>query len=415
MQKTPHSLAIIPVSASRLMERFAYYGMRSILVIYLSRQLGLSYELSAKIYSIFTISAALIPVIGGLVGDLLLGSRLSSITGGFIQALGCFALAAPNAITMYLGLFLVAFGSGLYSPNVLSMLASAYRQRPDKQDAAFTIFYICINFGAMLAPLIISAIPDNYNYPIAFIFSGIVMLGAPVMLLFSGALLKEVPSRPNIYAEEKKSSTSSTIRILSVFAVFILMLLFWRIYEMSMSPVYSRILDAENIFPKFSYLISFAPAAVIIPLGIFFILLFSFTYSSPFLKIAIGCITFLLSCALLTLSSNMITSNGYLFFVLAGIFVQSLAELLIAPITLSVISRYGSPKFSATLFGGFMTLSGIAGFASSFLYQFSELVSSLVILIITACIMVLMAGIFLTFYLVMKKKEERIFSSGQEL
>src|SRR3989344_760791 len=127
MQNTSHSLGIIPLSLSKLLERFAYYGMRSILVLYMVHELAFDERHSSKIYGAFILAAGLLPLIGGLIGDLLLSTKMTAIIGGFIQAIGFFVLAFPSQMGIYVGLFIIALGTGLYSPNILSTISTLYK------------------------------------------------------------------------------------------------------------------------------------------------------------------------------------------------------------------------------------------------------------------------------------------------
>lgn len=144
---------------TELWERFSYYGMRALLTLFIvspiaSGGLGLTAAEAARVYGNYTMAVYLLSIPGGFVADRYLGARQSVLIGGSIIALGHFTLAMPIAEAFYVGLGLVALGTGLFKPNISAMVGGLYREGDDRRDAGFSIFYMGINIGGLLAPII---------------------------------------------------------------------------------------------------------------------------------------------------------------------------------------------------------------------------------------------------------------------
>ncbi len=144
---------------TEMWERFSYYGMRALLVLYLTATaaeggVGFSIEKATGIYGWYTMGVYLAALPGGWIADRFLGQRRSVLLGGVTIALGHFCLAVPTLAFLYLGLLLVIAGVGFLKPNISTMVGGLYRENDPRRDAGFSIFYMGINLGAMIAPLV---------------------------------------------------------------------------------------------------------------------------------------------------------------------------------------------------------------------------------------------------------------------
>src|SRR3954470_24874162 len=139
---------------TEMWERFSYYGMRAILVLFMVDSvragMGLTDQTATAIYGLYTAAVYLAALPGGWLADRLFGARQAVWYGGIIIALGHFTLAIPGAKTFYLGLILVVSGTGLLKPNISVMVGGLYPEGGARRDAGFTIFYMGINLGAAL-------------------------------------------------------------------------------------------------------------------------------------------------------------------------------------------------------------------------------------------------------------------------
>jgi POT family proton-dependent oligopeptide transporter len=144
---------------TELWERFSYYGMRALLTLFIvapvaTGGLGLTTVEAARIYGNYTMAVYLLSIPGGYIADRYLGAHYAVLIGGAIIALGHFTLAVPAESSFYVGLGLVAIGTGLFKPNISAMVGSLYAKDDERRDAGFSIFYMGINIGGFLAPLV---------------------------------------------------------------------------------------------------------------------------------------------------------------------------------------------------------------------------------------------------------------------
>jgi proton-dependent oligopeptide transporter, POT family len=167
-------------------ERFSYYGMRAILVLYLTKALHWSGQDASRLYGAYTGAVYLTPMIGGYLADRFLGTRRSLVIGGVIIALGHFMLVFDSMPTFYAGLIMVVIGTGFFKPNVSTMVGQLYAEGDPRRDTGFTIFYSCFNFGAFLAPLICGYLAENerYGWHLGFGAAGVGMVLGLIVYLW---------------------------------------------------------------------------------------------------------------------------------------------------------------------------------------------------------------------------------------
>lgn len=176
-----HPKALFGLFMVELWERFSYYGMRAILVLYMISELskgGFGYE-DAKAYGIYGAYGALVyltPILGGYFADKMMGFRKAIIWGSLLMAAGQFTLFLDNQTTFFIGLALLVVGNGFFKPNISSMIGKFYKQGDPRRDGAFTIFYMGINIGAFLTPLTCGAIGEIEGWKYGFLTAGIGML-----------------------------------------------------------------------------------------------------------------------------------------------------------------------------------------------------------------------------------------------
>lgn len=171
-------------------ERFSYYGMRAILLYYMYTEvvdggLGISTETATSIMAIYGALVYMTGVIGGWVADRLLGTQQTIFYGGILIMLGHIVLALPMGVSgLFLSMFFIIIGTGLLKPNVSSVVGDMYSPEDKRRDSGFSIFYMGINMGALIAPLIVGTIGEEYNYHLGFSLAAIGMfLGLIVFLV----------------------------------------------------------------------------------------------------------------------------------------------------------------------------------------------------------------------------------------
>lgn len=165
---------------TEMWERFSYYGMRAILVLFMTAAVlsgGLEFDLptAMAIYGLYTFGVYAMALPGGWVADRLVGQQNAVLMGGILIAAGNFALAVPGMVTFYLGLMLVIFGTGLLKPNVSAIVGDLYPEGGARRDAGFSIFYMGINVGAILGQIIVGYVGEKVNWHFGFLAAGIAM------------------------------------------------------------------------------------------------------------------------------------------------------------------------------------------------------------------------------------------------
>ena len=181
--KTRHPRGLMTLFFTEMWERFSYYGMRAILILYLAEAttaqnpgMGLDVATSGAIYGLYAGLVYLLGLPGGWVADQLWGQRKAVFVGGCIIAAGHFSMAVPNDYNFFLGLILIIIGTGLLKPNVSSVVADLYPEGGARRDAGFSIFYMGINVGAMAGPIICGWLGQNWNWHLGFSAAGFGMV-----------------------------------------------------------------------------------------------------------------------------------------------------------------------------------------------------------------------------------------------
>src|SRR6266446_3351673 len=155
-----HPRGLSTLFFTEMWERFSYYGMRAILTLYMTKSLaegGLNFAegYAALIYATYVSSVWYLPLIGGWLADKVLGARRAVLIGGIVIACGHYSMAINTVPNFYAGLILIACGTGLLKPNISAMVGQLYHQKDERRDAGFSIFYMGINLGAFLSPIVV--------------------------------------------------------------------------------------------------------------------------------------------------------------------------------------------------------------------------------------------------------------------
>ena len=178
-----HPRGLSTLFFTELWERFSYYGMRALLVLFMTAEaignnpgLGLSVGEATAIYGLYTFFVYMLSLPGGWIADNIWGQRKAVFIGGIIIAMGHFSMAVPTTTFFFIGLALIVIGTGLLKPNVSSMVGDLYPEGGAMRDAGFSIFYMGINFGAILGPLLCGLLGEGYNWHYGFTLAGFGMI-----------------------------------------------------------------------------------------------------------------------------------------------------------------------------------------------------------------------------------------------
>ena len=182
---------------TELWERFSYYGMRALLILFMtdmvaSGGLGMTDVTATAIYGLYTFAVYAVALPGGWVADRLLGQRKAVLWGGIVIAAGHFTMAVPTTGAFYLGLTLIVLGTGLLKPNVSAIVADLYPEGGARRDAGFSVFYMGINVGALAGPLVCGTLGENVNWHLGFSAAGVGMALGIVQYVWGWRYLGDV-------------------------------------------------------------------------------------------------------------------------------------------------------------------------------------------------------------------------------
>lgn len=243
-----HKPALFVLFFTEMWERFSYYGMRAIFVLFLTASFAdggweWTRERAIGLLGIYTSSVYLTPLLGGIIADKLLGYQKAVALGAFAMTLGHLAMSMETEITLYLGIGLLILGNGLFKPNVTSMVSGLYDHYPERKDGAFTIFYMGVNAGGFLGVLLCGFLANNLSYSWGFGLAGIFMFLGTLQFWFGRNIFENIGIAPNKKEElpieskntekiENQASASIqrdryiVVAILAFFTVF-----FWAAFE----------------------------------------------------------------------------------------------------------------------------------------------------------------------------------------
>lgn len=292
-----HKPSLYVLFFTEMWERFSYYGMRALLVLFLTTAMidggwGWSNEEALGLYGIYTGLVYLTPIFGGLIADKFLGYQKAVALGALIMTLGHASMAIETPTSLYIGLTCLILGNGLFKPNVTSIVSGLYDKHQEKKDGAFTIFYMGVNAGAFLGIMLCGYVGEKVSWSWGFGLAGIFMFLGMLQFWFGRPLFEKVGLSPKedlhekeLESEENKSHGKGVdvkeahvpsnvqrdryivVGILAFFTIF-----FWAAFEQAGGSMTifannytNRILEggSANIFKIVNTLITVIPLAVI--------------------------------------------------------------------------------------------------------------------------------------------------------
>lgn len=253
-----HPKGLFYLFFAELWERFSFYGMRALLVLYMTRQLMYDDDMSYGIYAAYMSLVYITPTFGGLIADKILGYRKAIVLGGVLMAFGHFFLTIETPFFFFGSLGLIIVGNGFFKPNISSFVGSLYALKDKRRDAGFTIFYMGINIGGAVAPLLCAWFAESYGWHYGFMLAGIGML--------MGLFFFNRGTRTNVFGEKGRVpdptayfkttlglNKGQLIPVLSVLAVpvFALLIYFYQ-YEHYLIGVASIALTIMMVYIYFT-------------------------------------------------------------------------------------------------------------------------------------------------------------------
>lgn len=208
-----HPAGLFVLFFTEMWERFSYYGMRALLVLFLTSAIfdggwGWPRESALALYGTYTSMVYLTPILGGFIADKYIGNRWAVVIGAIIMAIGTLSMALIEPFYIYAGLTLLIVGNGFFKPNMTSIISHMYIDHPEKKDGAFTIFYMGVNAGAFLGIMLCGYIGEKVGWSFGFGLAGIFMLLGMLQFYFAQNIFGEVGKKP-IKVEATKGEVKS--------------------------------------------------------------------------------------------------------------------------------------------------------------------------------------------------------------
>ena len=401
-----HPKGLGPLFFTEMWERFSYYGMRAILVLYMvapPAQGGLGFDVkrAASIYGTYTMAVYLTALPGGLAADYLLGARLAVFLGGLVIAAGHFSMVFHSMNTFYMGMVLIALGTGLLKPNISAMVGGLYRENDPRRDSGFSIFYMGINIGAVLAPLVCGYLAQSDSFKRTLVSNGFdpakswhwgfgaagvgMILGLIIFALFGkwlakvgNRIRKKVVDTVSHAAANQPLTASDWKRIAAIFIFFVFTMLFWAAYEQKGASLnlFAKELVRTEIFGRAfpsSYLQSCTPLFVIMLAPIFSYLWVSLKDRQPSspVKFTLG-LLFIGAAYLLMIPASMLTAYGKIspLWLVGLYFLEVCGEMCLSPVGLSTVTKLAPVKLVGIMMGVWFLAasfgSKLAGYLSGF-------------------------------------------------
>ncbi|MDZ7606622.1 MAG: peptide MFS transporter [Cyclobacteriaceae bacterium] len=238
-----HPIGLYILFFTEMWERFSYYGMRAILILYLvartdEKNPGFGWDDASalELYGWYTMMVYVMGVPGGLLADRVLGQKKSVLLGGLLIIIGHGLLLINDVTAFYSGLATIILGVGALKPNISSMVGGLYKQGDARRDNAFYIFYLGINIGAASAPIIVGYLGEVINWRYGFGLAGLGMAIGQIVYVFGQKHLKDVG---NFTPAPKRSSGIQAVsltreekdRIIVLLLSFLIIIVFWMAYE----------------------------------------------------------------------------------------------------------------------------------------------------------------------------------------
>lgn len=435
-----HPKGLYLLFATEMWERFSYYGMRGILILYLTKTLmegglGINEQSASLIYGFFTGFVYFTPLIGGWLADRFLGQRNAITIGGLTMMVGQFVLFAINTQAgLYLGLFLLIIGNGFFKPNISTLVGRLYSNDDPRRDSAFSIFYMGINLGAFLAPLVIGIFAENlfavkdaegkiltYGYKYGFLIAGLGMLLGQVLFNTlakkylgnigeSPAKAKASAAADNIQPEVNKPLThEEKQRVTVIFILTAFVIFFWAGFEQagsSLSLYTDKFIDRtvggfeiptswfQSVNPLF--IVALAPL-----FSIFWTSKLGKSLSTP-IKMGLGMILlgigffFMLGAVSQRGGDNQdVTVKASLFWLVITYLIHTVGELCLSPVGLSVVTKLAPVKLASLMMGVWMLATFIANIIGGFVSAYVEALGAFAIFATIAGFVIFLGAIMI--------------------
>jgi proton-dependent oligopeptide transporter, POT family len=378
-----HPIGLYVLFFTEMWERFSYYGMRALLVLYISSTvgdggLGWTKSNAIELYGWYTMLVYVMSIPGGIIADRYLGQKKSVLFGAIILVAGHGILAIENINAFYTGLALIIFGVGMLKPNISTMVGGLYRQGDLRRDKGFTIFYIGINIGAFLSALIVGYVGEFYGWHYGFGLAGVGMLFGLIVYIWGQKYLQHVGNFiGNSTNEAEKAALKTPLtkiekdRMIVLFISFLIIIVFWGAFEQAggLLNIYAdekinRVIFGWEMpatwFQSFNagFIIIFGTAVA----GFWARRKLKGKETSTLLKLGIGTIImglgFLVMVGASREAGSLEFGTASFWWLTAAYLLHTIGELCASPTALSFITKLAPLKYASIMMGVYFAATG---------------------------------------------------------
>lgn len=392
-----HPIGLYVLFFTEMWERFSYYGMRAILVLYMVSQttgdnagLGWSNGDALALYGWYTMLVYVASIPGGIIADKILGQKKSVMVGGLLLCVGHGVLAIEQMWAFYTGLGLIIAGVGMLKPNISTMVGGLYKQGDIRRDKGFTIFYIGINIGAFLSSLIVGYVGEVHGWHYGFGLAGIGMILGQVVYMLGQKHLTHVGNfigkseDPKVKEAAKKPLTKiEKDRVIVLFLSFLIVIVFWGAFEQAggLMNIYTMEKTDRMFFG------TEIPASVFQSLNAMFIIIFGTVIAafwakrklkskeaSSLFKMAIGTIIMGSGFLFMTAAAAEFESSGSsaMYWLVFAYLFHTIGELCASPVALSFITKLAPLKYASIMMGTYFAMTGFGNKLAGLLGESAE-------------------------------------------
>ncbi|MBT3741497.1 MAG: peptide MFS transporter [Polaribacter sp.] len=436
-----HPAGLYVLFFTEMWERFSYYGMRAILVLYLVAKtqgensgLGWTNGEALSLYGTYTMLVYVASIPGGWIADKFLGQKKSVLYGGILLVAGHSVLAIEEMWAFYSGLGLIIAGVGLLKPNISTMVGGLYKQGDIRRDKGFTIFYIGINVGAFLSSLIVGTVGEVYGWHYGFGLAGIGMAAGLIQYLFGQKYLKSVgnflgasENRADKDLMNKPLTKIEKDRVVVLLLSFLLVIIFWGAFEQAGGLMNLYASDKTDRVLSFSlpFIGNEVPASWFQSLNAMFIIFLGTTVagywanrklkgkiSTSLFKMILGLIIMGTGFFFMTAAAAQYETNGasaMYWLVLAYLF-HTVGELCISPVALSYITKLAPVKYASLMMGVYFAMTGFGNKLAGWLGEASENLGEFVIFTGIAILCVIFGFVVMLF----RKRLEKLTHGAED-
>ena len=431
-----HPRGLTFLFATEMWERFSYYGMRALLVLYMTHALllpgytdnvfGLGalrhmlesltgplgpQPLSSHIYGLYTGLVYLTPLLGGFLADRLLGQHRTILLGATLMAIGHFMMAFEPLFLIALTMLIL--GNGAFKPNISAQVGGLYGPGDPRRDRAYSIFYVGINLGALIAPLVCGTLGEELGWHYGFAAAGIGMTIALVVYLFALPVLpaNELHRTKPVIVEQKPIARKELLGILALIALFVPTALFWATYEQQGNTIVLWADDHTNRYVDLLFWRGDIPVTWFQAFNPFLIIAFTpfvvglwarqarrGTEPSTVTKMALGCFGVALANLIMVGAAWVAAGDEASWLWLLCYFVViTIGELYISPIGLSLVSKLAPAHMISMLMGVWLATSFAGNFVAGWLGSFWSSMDKIIFFLMIAGIATVAGAMILAF------------------